>query len=139
MLSVPSRASDASVNQSVDTVPCRPASRSGTKTAFALLVPLRMPKPWGLTLLHCSNPRRASVDVCAWEKTPPQLNLLDFVSQSSKPESKKCFSKSPTTIFQIKKEFGTILCSRFMSMGISILHLNKTEQQSFRRILETTG
>lgn len=102
-----------------------------------------MPSPRGLTLLRCINHRRASVDVCAWEKTPPQWNLLHFVSQIAKPDPTQCFAKSPSTISQIKikQGFGTSLCSRFTSVGISSLHLNRTErlQWSFRKMLETTG
>lgn len=132
---------DAPGCQSVEAVHCRSASQS----SFHSTCPSEKACPdrgdW------CWSPAATQeeclcVCVCLG-KTPPQQRLLDLVSQSSKRDSKEYFSMSPSTISQIKikQEAGTSLCSWFMSMGISILHLNKNEQlqQSFRKILETTS
>lgn len=112
------------------------------KAVSTVLVPLRRrAQTVGIDADLLQQPKK-SVCVCLG-KTPPQQRLPDLVSQSSKRDSKEYFSMSPSTISQIKikQEAGTSLCSWFMSMGISILHLNKNErlQQSFRKILETTS
>lgn len=114
------------------------------KAAFTLLVPLRRcAQTVGIDADLLQQPKK-SVCVCVClGKTPPQQCLLDLVSQSSTRDSKEYFSTSPSAISQIKikQQAGTSLCCRFMSMGISSLHLNKNErlQWSFRKILETTG
>lgn len=90
----------------------------------------------------CSSAEQHSRSACGCvclAKTLPQLHLWESVSQSSQ---KSCFIEVPKHYFPNQNQrVKASLYSEFVSKGIIILHLNKTEwlPWSLRRISETTG